>query len=184
MNNITIYSSEKPMPNEMISRLFEIIEYSFPRDERRDLEDLFYEFHKPHFHSLVQEESGGIAGFMNYWQFENFVYLEHFAVARDLRGRGIGAQLMEKFCGVTNCPVILEVEPPELSKTASHRIAFYKRLGFFLNEFEYYQPPYHKGDNPLRLMIMSKPSSISMEQFTEMRDTIYHIVYETNGDFV
>lgn len=184
MNNVTIYSIENPMPRELFMRLFAIMEYSFPGDERRDFEDQYAEFTKPPFRSLVREENGSIAGFMNYWQLNGFVYLEHFAVAKELRGRGLGSELMEKLCEITNCPLILEVEPPELSEAAVHRIGFYKRLGFFPNEYEYFQPPYHKGEKPVRLMIMSKPSPLSKKQFTEIKNTLYRDAYETDEDLV
>lgn len=180
MNNVTIYSAQNPMPRELFTRLFAIMEYSFPKDERRDFDEQFAEFGKPLFRSLVREDNDNISGFMNYWQLDGFVYLEHFAVAKELRGHGLGSKLMEKLCAVADCPIILEAEPPELSETAAHRIGFYKRLGFFLNNYEYYQPPYHKGEKPVRLMIMSKPAPLSEEQFTKIKNTLYRDAYETD----
>lgn len=181
--NITIYSNKNPMPREYFARLYEIMEYSFPKDERRDLEEQFDEFQKPRFRSLVYEENDGIAGFMNYWQLDGFVYLEHFAVAKEQRGRGLGSRLMEKLCDIVRCPVILEVEPPESSEAASRRIEFYKRLSFCLNEYEYYQPPYHKGEEPVRLLIMSRPALLSPEEFISIRSTLYRDAYETDMIF-
>lgn len=181
--NITIYGNENPMPREYFTRLYAIMEYSFPKDERRGLEEQFAEFEKPRFRSLVHEEDGEIAGFMNYWQLSGFVYLEHFAVARELRGRGMGAALMEELCGATDCPIILEAEPPEQDETAARRIRFYERLGFRLNPYEYYQPPYRDGDIPVRLMIMSKPSPLSEAEFREVRSTLYREAYETDESF-
>lgn len=183
MNNVTIYSIEKTMPRELFTRLFAIIEYSFPKDERRSFDDHFAEFTKPLFRSLVWEEDGSIVGFMNYWQLNGFVYLEHFAVSKELRGRGLGSRLMEKLCEATNCPIVLEVEPPELSEAAVRRIGFYNRLGFHLNEYEYFQPPYHKDEKPVRLMIMSRPSPLSEERFAEVRSSLYRDAYETDESF-
>lgn len=184
MNNITVYSVENPIPRELFARLFTIMEYSFPKDERRDPEEHFNEFRKPQFRSLILEENGNIAGFMNYWQLNGFVYLEHFAVAREQRGRGRGSELMEKLCGIVKCPIILEVEPPELSEAAVRRIGFYKRLGFHPNEYEYFQPPYHNGEKPVRLMIMSRPSPLSEEQFKKIRSSLYRDAYETDENFM
>lgn len=179
--NITVYGIENPMPREYFARLYEIMEYSFPKDERREFEEQFGEFQKPCFRSLVHEENKSIAGFMNYWQLNGFVYLEHFAVVRELRGKGLGAALMNELCARTGCPIILEAEPPELGKTAARRIDFYKRLGFHLNAYEYYQPPYHNDDEPVRLMIMSKPSPLSADEFIEVRNTLYRDAYETDA---
>lgn len=184
MKNIMIYGIDNPIPRELFTRLFEIMEYSFPKDERRDPEEHYAEFTKPPFRSLIQEENEKIAGFMNYWQLDGFTYLEHFAVAREQRGRGLGSELMEKLCKIAECPIILEVEPPELSEAAVRRIGFYKRLGFHLNEFEYYQPPYHKGERPVRLMIMSRPYPLSEEQFAKIKSSLYRDAYETDEDFM
>lgn len=184
MTKTTIYSIENPMPRESFERLFEMIEYSFPKNERRSFDEHFGEFKKPPFRSLVQEKNGNIEGFMNYWQLDGFVYLEHFAVAKELRGHGLGSELMEKLCETVRCPIILEVEPPEMSSAAVRRIDFYKRLGFHLNEYEYYQPPYHKDEKPVRLMIMSRPSTLSEERFVEIKRIIYRDAYETDENFM
>lgn len=180
---ITIYSSENPISRERFAQIFKIMEYSFPQSERRGFEDHYAEFRKPLFRSLVDSENDRVKGFMNYWQLNGFVYLEHFAVAHELRGKGVGTKLMEELCTRINCPMILEVEPPELSGAAVHRIGFYKRLGFFLNEYEYYQPPYHKGERPVRLMIMSRPAPLSQEQFEEIKTALYRDAYETDDNF-
>lgn len=184
MNKITIYSTENPMPRESFERLFRIIEYSFPKNERRGFDEHFDEFQKPYFRSLIQEENENIEGFMNYWQLNGFVYLEHFAIAKELRGQGLGSELMEKLCGIVKCPIILEVEPPETSNAAIHRIGFYQRLGFHLNEYEYYQPPYHKGEKPVRLMIMSRPFPLSETRFAEIKRILYRDAYETDENFM
>lgn len=182
MDNINIYSRKRPMTREHFARLFEIMEYSFPEDERRDFEEQFGEFSKPFFHSMCYEPDG-IAGFMNYWDLGSFVYLEHFAVARELRGNGLGAKLMEEFFGtVGGRPVILEAEPPELNETARRRVAFYERLGFNLNPHEYYQPPYKPVGRPVRLVIMSAPKALTDEEFFRARTVLYRDAYEV-GEF-
>lgn len=182
MDNINIYSRKRPMTREHFARLFEIMEYSFPEDERRDFEEQFGEFSKPFFHSMCYEPDG-IAGFMNYWDLGSFVYLEHFAVARELRGNGLGAKLMEEFFGIVGGrPVILEAEPPELNETARRRVAFYERLGFNLNPHEYYQPPYKPVGRPVRLVIMSAPKALTDEEFFRARTVLYRDAYEV-GEF-
>lgn len=184
MNKITVYSSGNPISREKFEQLFKIIEYSFPKDERRNFNAHFGEFKDPHFRSLVQEKNDNIEGLMNYWQLDGFVYLEHFAVAKELRGHGLGSTLMETLYQIVKCPIILEVEPSETSVTASRRIDFYKRLGFYLNEYEYYQPPYHKNEKPLRLMIMSKPSPLSEPEFAEIKRILYRDAYKTDEGFL
>lgn len=179
-----IYSIENPMPRELFTQLFEIMEYSFPGDERRDFEDHFNEFRNPRFRSLVHTKNGRLAGFMNYWQLTGIVYLEHFAVAGEFRGQGMGSELMDVLRKTISSPIILEAEPPEKSETAARRINFYKRLGFHLNEYEYYQPPYHKGEKPVRLMIMSAPAPLLEKEFDVVKTLIYREAYETSDSFM
>lgn len=185
MNKITIYSQNDPMPRELFSRLFEILEYSFPPDERRGFEEHYSEFRRSFFRSMVLEQNGEIAGFMNYWELGGFVYLEHFAVAEQLRGNGIGTRLMGELHKFTeNRPIILETEPPEQSPTALRRTEFYTRLGFFQNPYEYYQPPYRENEKPVRFVIMSSPRGLSYEEFLEMKTVLYRDAYQTNWDYL
>lgn len=182
-----IYDMENPMTREQYAALFEIMEYSFPPCERRDFDEQFSEFQKPQFRSMVLESSENplrILGFMNYWELSGLVYLEHFAVAREFRRRGIGGRLMEHLRENHDVPVILEVEPPETSEYAARRIRFYEHLGFFANDFEYYQPPYRADEAPLRLILMSGEKPLSPEDFVRARDVIYSDAYETDGAFL
>ena len=183
MNRITIYSQNDPMPRELYSRLYKILEYSFPPDERRDFEEQYSEFNNSFFRSMTAWNDNEIAGFMNYWDLGDFVYLEHFAVAPELRGNGLGTLLMGELHRVTeNRPIILEAEPPEQSETALRRTEFYKRLGFFINPYKYFQPPYRSGDSPVRLVIMSSPRRLSREEFTLMQTALYRDAYQTDWD--
>ena len=180
------YSVETPMTREMFSQVFEIMEYSFPPCERRDFEEQFSEFQRPLFRSLTaQTDDSRILGFMNYWELADFVYLEHFAVARELRRHGIGGRLMEQLHIQTNeMRVILEAEPPEQSDYAARRIVFYRNLGFFPNDYEYFQPPYREGEIPVRLILLSQGKPLTQPEFIRVRDMLYSDAYETSADFL
>lgn len=178
---------ENPMTREQYAALFEIMEYSFPACERRDFDEQFSEFQKVPFRSMVLEDSENplkILGFMNYWELSEIVYLEHFAVAREFRRHGIGGRLMKRLCETHDIPVILEVEPPETSDYAVRRIKFYENLGFFANDYEYYQPPYRANETPVRLILMSSGTPLSSEEFVRVRDVIYSDAYESDGTFL
>lgn len=178
MKKITIYSREKPIPQDKFSRMYEILDYSFPKSERRDRNGHLSEFEKTPFRSLISED-GYIQGFMNFWDLSEFVYLEHFAVAKELRGNGLGAELMKELQKLAdNRPIILEVEPPALNETAQRRVKFYERLGFILNKYEYIQPPYRNEDAPMPLMIMSTEKKLSTEEYLNARNAIYRNVYD------
>ena len=178
MKKLTIYSNKDPMTREYFTRIYEILEYSFPKSERRSAEEHFSEFERSTFRSMVLED-GAILGFMNFWMLDGFIYLEHFAVAKEMRGQGLGAQLMDELKSLADGqPIILEAEPPDLNDIAARRVRFYERLGFALNGYKYLQPPYSKGEQPLPLCIMSCPDKLSRDRFLRIRDELYRSAYE------
>lgn len=182
MNKITIYSYKKPMTREYFSRVFEILEYSFPKSERRDQNEHFAEFNRHTFRSMVLD-NGTVLGFMNFWELHGFIYLEHFAVAKELRGQGLGAYLMDELKKISGArPLILEAEPPEQSDIAARRVRFYERLGFVLNGYKYLQPPYSGSEQPLPLSIMSFPNALSRTEFLQIRNELYRGAYEVPED--
>ena len=75
--------------------------------------------------------------------------------------------------------IFLEVELPE-NDTSIRRIEFYERLGFYLNDFYYLQPPMQKQHDCLQLKVMSYPESINQEEFINFKDRVYREVYKIN----
>ena len=179
MNRITTYSYKVPMSRRYFSKLFEILEYSFPETEHRSANEHFAEFNKHTFRSMVLDdrETETIMGFMNYWELDGFIYLEHFAVAKELRGQGLGTYLMDELKKISRT-IILEAEPPAQSETAARRVHFYERLGFVLNNYKYVQPPYSDDEKPLPLSIMSYPNALSREEFFTIRNELYRGAYD------
>ena len=71
----------RPMENGEFVAVYRIMEKSFPDDERRSekeqralLEEDGYTVY------ILPDTNGSIKGFIAVWQFENFGYIEHFAV--------------------------------------------------------------------------------------------------------
>ena len=177
MNDITVYSSKNRMSDNVFIVFFSLMEEAFPSSERRTAQGHRAEFNSPMFNSICYMPDR-IYGFINYWEFEDFVYVEHFAVQPELRGKGIGASLMEELrCRVGNKILVLEAEPPQDSDIARRRICFYERLGFMLNPYEYIQPAMSKGEQPIPLVIMSSPKALTEKEYSTIRDTIYLYVY-------
>ena len=178
MYETALYSPENPLSDELFSELFKMLEYSFPEDERRDFNDQLAKSKCPEFRTMTLSEDGIILGFLNFWELSDFVYLEHFAVDKNLRGKGLGSELIRQLCALcTGKTIILEAEPPELNEFSARRIEFYRRLGFHTNPFPYRQPPYRKGDEPVELVIMSRPKPLSEDDFRGKIREIYRKVY-------
>lgn len=106
---------------------------------------------------LIFVADGGhtFAGFVTLWDFGTFVYIEHFAIAPSIRGRGTGARVLARLADMVGRPFVLEAEPvADDNPMAARRIGFYQRNGFSLLDHDYVQPPYQSGlpSVPLRLM--------------------------------
>ena len=179
MYETSLYNPENPVPSELFSEIFDILEYSFPENERRDFDAQLEKSKCPEFRTMTLSENGKLRGFLNFWELSDFVYLEHFAVAKELRGKGLGSELIRQLCAIcTGKTIVLEAEPPELNEFSSRRIEFYRRLGFHTNPFPYKQPPYRAGGEPVELVIMSGPLPLSEGDFKEKISEIYRKVYD------
>lgn len=179
MYETSLYNPENPVPSELFSEIFKIIEYSFPQDERRDFDEQLAKSNCPEFRTMTLSENGKLLGFLNFWELSDFVYLEHFAVDKNIRGKGLGSELIRQLCALCGGKtIVLEAEPPELNEFSARRIEFYRRLGFHTNPFPYKQPPYRKGDEPVELVIMSRPQPLSESDFNEKISEIYRRVYD------
>lgn len=178
MKDIIVYSKNAPMDKARFDELFSLLELSFPTSERRNYAGHLAEFEAEQFRSICYAPNG-LKGFLNYWELGDFIYIEHFAVAPELRGQGIGSALMNELRkAVGNRLTVLEAEPPQDSDIAKRRIGFYERLGFVLNGYEYIQPALIEGEQPIPLVIMSAPSRLSESEYIRIRDRLYKDVYK------
>ncbi len=154
---------------------------SFPESERRDfslVRRLLEE--QPAFKlylALVNEEQ--YVGFITFWHFGLFVYVEHFAIDSSVRNGGLGSLVMKEQLSLINVPVVLEVELPD-EELNRRRIGFYERLGFVLDDHPYRQPPYRRGEEWLDMRLMTC-GKLGMEpSFEEIKKVIYKEVYNVN----
>lgn len=152
---------------------------SFPQSERRPVQIMmdFYE-NNDLFFIDVAVESGNLVGFLTYWDIDEFIFAEHFAIAPEFRNGGYGRKVMESFQKVTK-PIILEVELPS-TILSERRIGFYQRLGFKLWEnVQYQQPAYFSGGLAIPMKLMTYGDLNVERDLIEIRSKIYSIVYNT-----
>lgn len=128
---------------------------SFPPDERRDFDEVvrLLRENDDFAIALLSDEEHPI-GFISYWSWNDFTYMEHFAIDSRCRGAGYGAAAMTALLEQLGKPAVLEVEKPE-DDLSRRRIAFYQRLGFVLSTRPYTQPPYSPDRHSLELYLMS-----------------------------
>lgn len=171
------YSCENMPDSGLLDRLYELMQQAFPPEERRTFDDLCGEFSNSEFFCLC-EENDGLNAFMTCWELGEFIYIEHFAVQKNLRGNGLGSRMINSLLQEAHGRIfILEAEPKNLSEMAQRRMDFYGRLGFCENGFDYIQPPLSDGQPPVELKILSAPRLLSEDEFTAAKNLLYSKVY-------
>lgn len=159
---------------------FKLMSEAFPSVERRNYEDQKKVLCEDLYNIIVDKDNNDdITGFIANWQFDDFNFIEHFAVNSKMRGNGLGTIMLKDYLSKCNKPIFLEVELPQ-NDVAIRRIEFYKRLGFHLNNFEYFQPPMQKQHDVLPLKVMSYPNSVNYKQFIKFKNMVYDVVYKVN----
>lgn len=153
---------------------------SFPYSERR-IGLTTFEFWRdnPNYSIDLAIINGRMTGFISYWNLQDFVFVEHFAIVPDSRNNGIGGEVMTVFLSNVNNPVVLEVELPS-TILSERRIGFYQRLGFRLwDDIPYLQPSYHNEGNPIPMKLMSIGNIDLKRNFVKIKDRIYSEVYNS-----
>ncbi len=161
-------------------KVYKIMDDSFPFDEHRPYDEQKALMNRPNYRIFVRPDgdSDEICAFIAAWEFDEFVFIEHFAVDKDFRSGGIGSLVLAEFVKMMSSRVLLEVELPEDDKSR-RRIEFYRRNGFYLNDYPYIQPPVSKDRKALPLMIMTTGGGISEAEFECFRDKLFKFVYES-----
>lgn len=152
--------------------IYRIMQASFSDDEYRPYDEQLALFEEPEYRIYYMP-----AGFLAVWEFESFIYIEHFAVDPALRNSGTGSAMLQELVKQYQKPICLEVELPE-DELTRRRIGFYERNGFVFNEYPYIQPPISKGKSPVPLRIMTYRSEITREEFQKMKEILYRRVYK------
>lgn len=157
-----------------------LMEKSFPKNEIRTYEDFKSKLKHNTFAVItLSTQIPKVEGIITYWQLQMFLFIEHFAIAPQLREKGIGSALLSTFIKKNNRPVVLEVEPPTTAISIK-RIKFYERLGFTLTNFAYQQPAYHDNAEAVDLLLMSNHPELinNKEGFRQVKAEILQTVYK------
>ena len=174
MNTTTLDTSDK----ELFGLVERLITEAFPEEERRPLEAFrSIADSDDRFSVMILNDGDTPVGFITLWDFERFIYVEHFAILSELRCRHYGARALEVLHRSDRRPIVLEVELPTDDLTR-RRVAFYKRAGFSLLPYDYTQPPYRHGGAslPMKIMVWTPESGV-IPDFGLIRSTLHREVY-------
>lgn len=155
----------------------DLLTTAFPPEEYRELKELRkYTDYTDNFYNHIIFDDDTPVGFITYWDFDSFYYVEHFAIDPSRRNGGYGKKALDYLCEKLERPIVLEVEMP-LYDMAKRRINFYQRQGFILWEEAYKQPPYKAGDDFLPMHLMVHGDLENERDFEMVKNRIYKEVY-------
>lgn len=168
-----IISSQEKL--EGVEAVWSIYQNSFPAMERRSRE--VYERlcqEEPQFSPERIEIEGEAAALMWHWEMPKFTYIEHFAVSKRFRNKGIGSKVLKRFFR-RHKRIILEIEPPE-TEIQKRRLGFYERLGFKQTGFHYINPGFGLEPKAHRLEILSFPDAMTASEFDHFKNFVHQRV--------
>lgn len=159
---------------------------SFPENERRIYKSdehvaNFIKEKGGKFHGFVYDDGGeDFVGFLTYWTFDGYVYVEHFAVDPAHRSKNIGSMMLRHLFDVAGPDVLIEVEKPTTDE-ARRRVAFYEKNGFRLREeITYVQPPYSMDQSGVEMSLMTH-GNVKLRDTRDLREMLTE-VYNVNSD--
>ncbi len=116
-----------------------------------------------------------LLGLLTTWEFDDFIYIEHFAIDPTLRSQGYGSEALKAFIHEHGKPIVLEAEPPT-DALSIRRIKFYERIGLTLYDFPYMQPAYTEDSHPVELRLMGTIDT-EATPLTDVEQQLHREVY-------
>lgn len=163
----------------MYKRALELYQISFPLHEQREASSQAMILHDDTYHFELIYDEGIFVGIVLYWENLDYIYIEHFCILPEMRNKQYGQRALSLLKEQKNT-LILEIDPP-IDSVSEKRKGFYERCGFVENPYAHIHPPYHKGCNGHKLVIMSSPAAISQAEYavfyTHLQDKIMNDVF-------
>lgn len=168
----------QPLKETDFEQLYDLMKDSFPEDEYRPFEGQKALLAEEAYQIYANyNEVGILQAFVALWNFEQYAYIEHFAVNPRFRNGGLGSRILKELADTFPKPIFLEVEPPK-DEMAIRRIGFYERNGYHLNTYPYMQPAMAPGRNPIPLCIMTSQKPVTVEEFDTIKQLLYEKVFK------
>lgn len=168
----------KMMQFDQFDQVFKLMQETFPIDEYRPYGIQKALLNKPEFKIYVVNDSDSkqIKAFISVWDLKKYTYIDHFVVNPTYRQAGLGSAILKQLKDMSSQQIIFEVEPI-CNEITLKRVQFYERNGFFLNPYDYMQPPIAVGRASIELKIMTSDYLVNKNHFNDIVATLYHSIY-------
>lgn len=139
---------------------------SFPVFEQRTEVQQIAAFEKQHYHLELYYEEDLFLGFIAWWSYGTYIYIEHYAIHVSLRGQGYGSRILQSFIASHPAIILLEIDPIVDEKSAA-RLRFYQKCGFYENDYPHTHPPYREGYHAHPLLVLTTQRSITPAEYQQ-----------------
>lgn len=171
MKHNRIQNSEHPL----YAPFKELYACSFPVFEQRTERQQQKAFSCSNYHLRAYCENDLQIGFIAYWEFPAYRYIEHFAIHTGLRGKGYGGQVLKNFLSESSKTILLEIDPPADAVSLA-RLRFYQRCGFYPNPYPHVHPPYREAYEGHPLVVLSAGREITEDEYRQFRTDLSSVV--------
>lgn len=153
---------------------------SFPPNERRPVLEMHHIMEEESRFSifLLLDSDDVRIGFIAYWEFESFIFLEHFAISPEYRNSGYGRRSIEAVIQQTTLPLLAEIELPSTSDYAARRLKFYENIGFRVWDIPYAQPPYEIGNEAIPMLLLTYRNLDLEKNIDTVKNQLFKSVYK------
>lgn len=153
----------------------ELYGISFPIFEQRTEAQQDKAFSSLQYRLVAYQEEDTFLGFISYWEFDTYIYVEHLAVNQSIRGKGYGSIILNKFIADTRKIVLLEIEPV-IDEVSAARLRFYQKCGFHENGYKHIHPPYRAEFKGHSLVILTTERPISEDEYNRFNDDLIQVI--------
>ena len=102
----------KDPTHSSLKKIQSLYEHEFPERERRDFSQLLTLLEVDNMQLIAITGESMVIGFLIQWEFEEFIYLEHFSIDSSQRGKNYGSTVIKQIIRDNQKLLLLEVEPP------------------------------------------------------------------------
>ncbi len=176
MSNTLKYIRIHSVNDPLFDKAWDLYEQSFPLNERRTLSSQKQLFFLSNYHFEVILYLDNFIGFIHWWDFDKVRFIEYLATTPDIRGKGLGSQIITQFQKKDNRSVLLEVDLPT-DDISIRRIKLYEGLGFIFNKHNYQQPALQVNTQPVDLRLMSYPMCLSETDIKDFIKECHPVLY-------
>ena len=94
----------------------------FPYEERRDCEKQKRLLSNENYNWYIVKDETGECAYLTYWEYDDFVFVEHFAIEKNKRGKGHGSLVLQEFINFIDIYECFLRPPSNLLHRQSHTI--------------------------------------------------------------